>query len=113
MRQDWKRKELFEIELKENFFIDVAAIEGRGLICSRCDFLMFWHVFRKIQVFEDEKMFVDVLLEKNVRGRQTACRQMLIRCERESFGQLKMILRLFLFLFGSSATRDIWRTVKL
>lgn len=58
-------------------------------------------------------MFVDVLLEKNVRGRQTACRQMLIRCERESFGQLKMILRLFLFLFGSSATREIWRTVKL
>ena len=29
------------IEMKENFFIDVAAIEGRGLICSRCDFLKF------------------------------------------------------------------------
>ena len=41
MRQDWKRKELFAIELKENFFVDVAAIEGRGLICSRCHFLMF------------------------------------------------------------------------
>ena len=42
-------------------------------------------------------MFVDVLLEKNVRGRQTACRQMLIRCERESFGQLKMICDCFCF----------------
>ena len=27
--------------------------------------------------------------------------------------RLKMILRLFLFLFGSSAMREIWRTVKL
>ena len=27
-----KRKELFE--LKENFFVDLAAIEGEGFICS-------------------------------------------------------------------------------
>ena len=40
-------------------------------------------------------------------GRQTACRQMLITCETQFCDQLKMVLRLFLFLFGSSAKREI------